>query len=109
MSLNPRTFLPSLKKLFFAFGGIKCASSKKAFFTNEAWHEAQLILREVRPGYYSDPKDFPLYFEKVQDSNGLLLYRCIRGTNSLEGGVHQNLIAKFSHFNLHKVLLQLAA
>ncbi|KAK9483501.1 hypothetical protein V1527DRAFT_265040 [Lipomyces starkeyi] len=25
-------------------------------------------------------------------------YHCIRGTNYLEGGVHQNLIAKFSHF-----------
>ncbi|KAK9482537.1 hypothetical protein V1527DRAFT_454953 [Lipomyces starkeyi] len=60
-----------LKKLFFAFGGIKCASSKEVFFTNEAWHEAQLILWEVRQGYYSDPKDFPLYFE-----------------NFLEGGVH---------------------
>jgi hypothetical protein len=30
---------------------------------------------------------------------GLPIYRCIRGTNSLEGGVHQNVIRFFGSFN----------
>ena len=32
------------------------------------------------------------------DKNNLPMYRCSRGTNSLEGGVHQNIIRKFGSF-----------
>lgn len=33
-----------------------------------------------------------------KDRDGLPLYRCCRGTNSLEGGIHQNIIRKFGSF-----------
>ena len=34
----------------------------------------------------------------MKDKFCLTLYRCVRGTNSLQGGVHQNLIRKFGSF-----------
>ena len=47
----------------------------------------------------SDPTDVPLYYSSKRDENGLPIYRCIRGTNSLEGGVHQNIIRFFGSVN----------
>ena len=35
-----------------------------------------------------------------KDRDGLSLYRCCRGTNDVEGGVHQNLIRYFESFNV---------
>ncbi|KAG6369372.1 hypothetical protein JVT61DRAFT_14979 [Boletus reticuloceps] len=49
-------------------------------------------------GYYSDPPGVELYFKMGEDRNGLTLYRC-RGTNSVEGNVHQNIIRKYDSFN----------
>ena len=41
-----------------------------------------------------------MYFEARKDKNGLTLYHCCRGTNDVEGGVHQNLIRQFTSFNV---------
>lgn len=50
-------------------------------------------------GYALDPPGVQLYIEIGKlDNLQLTLYRCIRGTNSLEGGVYQNLNRKFGLF-----------
>ncbi|KAG2203816.1 hypothetical protein INT45_001097, partial [Circinella minor] len=38
------------------------------------------------------------------DRDGLPLYRCCRGTNSLEGGIYQNVIHKFGSFGASPAL-----
>lgn len=61
--------------------------------------EALSVLKTVELGHASDPPGVQLYFKTGRkDKFGLTLYRCVRGTNSLEGGVHQNLIRKFGSF-----------
>ena len=58
------------------------------------------ILEHICKGYYSDPPDVALYFVVGKDNNSLLLYRCCHGTNDVEGGVHQNLIHRFTSFSV---------
>ena len=53
-----------------------------------------------RAGHVSDPPGFLFYFEMGKDKLGLSIYRCSRGTkvNSVEDGIHQNIIRKFGSF-----------
>jgi hypothetical protein len=46
------------------------------------------LLRTAELGFLSDPPGIPLYYKMGIDRDGLTIYRCIRGTNSVEGGVH---------------------
>ena len=44
-------------------------------------------------------------FKMGNDRDGLTLYRyCRHGTNSLEGGIHQNVIRKFGSFGVSPAL-----
>lgn len=40
-----------------------------------------------------------LYTEKGVDRHGLMRYHCVRGTNSVEGSVHMNIVRKFASYN----------
>lgn len=78
---------------------MKCSRSGRTLFDSLAWKQAPSILKTVQLGHVSDPPGVQLYYKtKRLDRYGLTVYRCIRGTNSLEGGVHQNLIRKFGSF-----------
>ncbi|CEP15283.1 hypothetical protein [Parasitella parasitica] len=71
----PDELMPLLKRLFEDYGPI--------------------VLGRV-----SDPEDIPLYtLYGYDNSGGLAKYHCCRGTNSLEGGVHSNIVKKFSSIN----------
>lgn len=61
-----------------------------------AWKIAKNILELVRNGYVSDVPGVALYILLGFDAKagGLPIYRCIRGTNMVEGGVHTHLRAK---------------
>jgi hypothetical protein len=47
----------------------------------------------------SDPVGEPLYFFIRNGKNGLPIYRCLCGTNSVEGGVHNPIHRKFGALN----------
>lgn len=96
---SPKDLLPVLKSLFLSFGPLKCSKSARTLFDKIAWKQALSVLKTVELGHASDPPGVQMYFKTgKKDKFGLQLYRCIRGTNSLEGGVHQNLIRKFGSF-----------
>ncbi|KAG6379505.1 hypothetical protein JVT61DRAFT_9996 [Boletus reticuloceps] len=82
------------------YGPLQDTTTGQPLFNDKAWDVTKNILEHVRKGYYSDPPDVPLYFEVGKDAHGLTLYRCCRGTNNVEGGVHQNLICCFTSFNV---------
>ncbi|KAG0702960.1 hypothetical protein DFH29DRAFT_998915 [Suillus ampliporus] len=82
------------------YGPLKDATTGQLLFNDKAWEVTKNILEHIRNGYYSDPPDIPLYFEIGKDKDGLILYRCCRGTNDVENGVHQNLIRRFTLFNV---------
>lgn len=96
----PEILLPRVSAVIKTFGSLKDATTKQPLFNERACEITQNILENVRRGYYSDPPNVQLYYETGHDKHGLTLYRCCRGTNDVEGGIHQNLIRRFTSFNI---------
>ena len=95
----PSTILQDVYNLLITFGPLKCTSSNHPLFDTQAWKDARNLLQLIGKGYLSDPPGVSLYIFRRRDENGLAVYHCLRGTNSLEGGVHQNLKRHFGAFN----------
>ena len=89
----------NLKELFDCWGPIKCTVTGQALFSEETWKKAQGVLHDVKKGWISDPSAIPLYTVNGCDKNGLTLFHCIRGTNSVEGGVHNSIRKNFGSLN----------
>ncbi|KAJ7197452.1 hypothetical protein GGX14DRAFT_574233 [Mycena pura] len=91
----PEVLYPLVHRLFMLYGPLKDAKTGLPLFNAAAWKIAKNILELIRNGYVSDVPGVVLYycigFDKV---SGLPIYRCIRGTNMVEGGVHTHLLAK---------------
>ncbi|KAI1787068.1 hypothetical protein LXA43DRAFT_1098652 [Ganoderma leucocontextum] len=96
----PEVLLPRVTAVLKTFGPLKDAQTGLPLFNHAAWDVTKNILENIRLGYYSDPPGVQLYYEVGEDRHGLTLYRCCRGTNSVEGGVHQSLIHRFTSFNV---------
>lgn len=71
-------------------------SRTRRLFNKAAWHTAKDILNLIQNGYLSDPPGIALYYTIGTDAKAgnLPLYRCVRGTNWTEGGVHRHLRPK---------------
>lgn len=52
----------------------------------------------IKNGCLSDPPGLQLYYEIGPDSDGLMMYRCVRGTNDVEGH-HSHLASRFAKVN----------
>ncbi|KAG2217078.1 hypothetical protein INT45_013105 [Circinella minor] len=89
---------PVVKKVFDTYRYLRCAKTGRTLFDDEAWRQSENVLNTIQLGHVSDPPGISFYFEIGKDKNNLPLYRCSRGTNSLEGEVHQNIIRKFMSF-----------
>ncbi|THH17937.1 hypothetical protein EUX98_g9038 [Antrodiella citrinella] len=81
------------------YGPLKDASTGQPVFNDSCWKKAENVLENIRMGFYSDPLQIPLYQVNRKDKDGLPIYKCVRGTNGVEGGVHQNVIRRFAPFN----------
>ena len=94
--------IPAPKKLrhlvscvFRTYGPLVDPRTKKPLFTSDNWKTAKHILDLIQNGYLSDPPEIPLYTVVGLDKkSGLPLYRCARGTNATEGGVHKHIRAR---------------
>jgi hypothetical protein len=92
--------LPALKRLFEGYGPSLCKDSGQTLFDHTAREMANHILKSVQLGHVSDLAGGPsLYVVKGIDKNGLTMYRCCRGTSSVEGAVHMNIIRKLASYN----------
>lgn len=89
----PEQLYPAVKKVFDTYGPLQDAKTGLPLFNNACWHAVKNALKVVRNGQLSDPPGIPLYYVVALDhkENNLPIYRCIRGTNFVEGGVHQNI------------------
>jgi hypothetical protein len=89
----PEKLAADLEILFNSFKNV-CDSVDQAnsrgsrFFSEEAQETANTLLETVRLGFLSDPPGISRYYIRGKDRDGLILYRTVRGTNSVEGGVH---------------------
>ncbi|CAK5264360.1 unnamed protein product [Mycena citricolor] len=86
------TLYKRLLILFRSYQDIICstqkAGSQNVFFPPVAKEMADRLLETARLGFLSDPPNIPLYYIMGTDRDGLTVYRTVRGTNSVEGGVH---------------------
>ncbi|KAF5342768.1 hypothetical protein D9758_017029 [Tetrapyrgos nigripes] len=89
---------PILKEFFDCWGNVICSVRKIPLFNEESWKKAHAVLQDVQRGWLSDPSSIPLYVYDGQQE-GLTLYRCLRGTNSVEGGVHNPIHRLFAALN----------
>ncbi|KAJ7586925.1 hypothetical protein C8J56DRAFT_1051224 [Mycena floridula] len=90
----PEQLYPLVEQVFRTYGPLKDSKSGLPLFNSTAWGVAKNILELVRKGHLSDPPGICLYFQTGIDSKagGLPIYRCFRGTNNTEGGVHRHII-----------------
>ena len=88
-----------LEEFFNAWGPVKCSVTGQCLFSEDSWKKARAVLHDVKMGWLSDPQGIPLYTLHGFDQNGLALYHCIRGTNSVEGGVHNPIRRNFASLN----------
>lgn len=95
----PDKLYPVVNELFETMGPSVCSRTGNKLFDEQTRKVARNVLEYIRKGYVSDPIGIPLYYKMGVDSYGLTIYRCARGTNSVEGSVHQNIIRKFASFN----------
>ena len=68
------------------YGHLLDAKTKQPLLRAEAWEAAKRLRVHIEAGCLSDPPGVALYFEAGKDSaTGCSLFRCVRGTNDLEG------------------------
>lgn len=88
----PEQLYPAVAEVFKSWGALKDAKTGLPLFNKNAWKTAKHILEMIYGGFLSDPPGIPLYSEMgIGATTGLMIYRCFRGTNSVEGGVHNQL------------------
>ncbi|SGY55064.1 BQ5605_C006g03957 [Microbotryum silenes-dioicae] len=98
----PSILEPLVREVFEKFGPLIDAKSKQPLFNKAAHEAAKRCLEAIWKGQVSDPVGIELYTDlgpcggpdgKADD--GVRLYSCQRGTNSLEEGIHRNLRQRF--------------
>ncbi|KAF8994516.1 hypothetical protein BDZ89DRAFT_1179623 [Hymenopellis radicata] len=94
----PDVLVPRLKLLFNAWQDVACAvqPSRGCFFSDEAKKQAAQLLQVAELGLISDPVGARLYYLQGKDRDGLNVYRTIRGTNGIEGGIHTHINRTFA-------------
>ena len=90
---------PRVEQVFRTFGPLKDATTNQPLFNQASFKTAKNILENIRLGYYSDPVGIKLYMVIREDRKGLPIYRCLRGTNGIEGGIHMNIVKWFGSYN----------
>jgi hypothetical protein len=95
----PEIIVPRLQLLFDGYKNLICSSKQnqlkeqtgQTFFSKDACDMATRLINTARLGFLSDPVGVSLYYRMGIDKDGLTIYRTIRGTNSVEGGVHMTI------------------
>ncbi|KAJ7739783.1 hypothetical protein DFH07DRAFT_778607 [Mycena maculata] len=91
----PEVLEPILDTLFKTHANVRCSRKKIKLFNAECHKAAKLMIEDVQKGWVSDPPGVALYNRLQTDDKGLDIWHCIRGTNSLEGSVHNPVRSRF--------------
>lgn len=86
----PEQLFDIVSALFRDYGPLKDGQTGIPLFNAQAWKTVKNVLELIKKGYISDPPGVPLYYIiGVCSKTNLPIYRCWRGTNFTEGGVHR--------------------
>ncbi|SCZ97941.1 BZ3500_MvSof-1268-A1-R1_Chr3-3g06472 [Microbotryum saponariae] len=93
----PSVLEPLIREVFDKFGALIDAKTTQPLFNKAAHEAAKRCLEAIRKGQASDPVGIELYTDRGpcggpdgKADDGVRVYSCQRGTNSLEGGIHRN-------------------
>ena len=92
----PAIVVPHLQLLFDGYKNLICSNKqnqfeeqpRQVFFSKDACDMAAQLIETAQLGFLSDPVGVSLYYQMGIDKDGLMIYRTIWGTNSVEGGAH---------------------
>ncbi|KAJ3508637.1 hypothetical protein NMY22_g16549 [Coprinellus aureogranulatus] len=95
----PSVLVAAIEHVYSVFANARDGKTNEVLFTPAVWDKAKALLELARQGYYSDLPDVPLYEKAGVDQYGLQKWRCLRGTNNVEGGPHGDIYRKFGALN----------
>ncbi|CAM9945330.1 unnamed protein product, partial [Sphacelaria rigidula] len=82
----PAELVKRFDLLHRVYGNVIDKKTKQPLLRPEAWEAVKRLRQHIIAGSISDPTGVPLYFETGKDpETGAPQYRCVRGTNDLEG------------------------
>lgn len=98
----PSILVPAIEHVYNMFRDAVDLKTGAPLFTPQFQAKANAVLDLARQGYLSDIEGIPMYEKGKVDKFGLQTWKCIRGTNKVEGGPHSDIYRKFSalHGNL---------
>ena len=96
---SPSVLVPAISHIFTTFGNALDAKTGVPLFTKQAWEKSKAVLELARQGYLSDNPGIVLYEKAGVDKYGLQKWKCLRGTNNVEGGPHGDIYWKFGALN----------
>lgn len=96
---SPSVLVAAIEHVYSVFENTKDAKTGEVLFTPLVREKAKSLLDLAREGYFSDLEDVPMYEKAGIDKYGLQKWRCLRGTNNVEGGPHGDIYRKFGALN----------
>jgi hypothetical protein len=102
----PSVLVPTLQHVFDMFRDAVDAKTSTQLFTPDFIAKLDALLHLARQGYLSDT-DIPMYERAGVDKYGLQKWRCIHGTNKVEGGPHGDIYWKFGALHGKVLFLRL--
>lgn len=96
---SPSVLVPAMEHVFNVFANSRDAKTNQVLFTPAVWEKANAMLELARQGYFSDVPGIPMYKKAGTDKLGLDKFKCLRGTNNIEGGPHGDIYRKFGALN----------
>ena len=85
----------SIQHVYDMFKDAVDAKTGTPLFTEPFRIKANAVLELARQGYLSDIDGVLMYEKAGIDVYGLQKWKCVRGTNNVEGGPHGDIYRKF--------------
>lgn len=114
----PSVLVIAIQHVYDMFKDSIDAKTQVPLFTEPVKIKANAVLELARQGYLSDIEGVQMYEKAGIDAYGLQKWKCIRGTNNVEGGPHGDIYRKFgalhgkiffSHFCMYLYCLSFLA
>jgi len=91
----PSVLVSAIDYVYAMFRDAVDAKTGVPLFTPAFIAKANAVRDLARQGYLSDVADIPMYESAGFDKYGLQIWKCVRGTNKVEGGPHGDIYRKF--------------
>ena len=92
---SPSILVAAIEHVYQMFEHAVDAKTGAPLFTEQLRAKADAVLELAREGYLSDVIDVPMYEKAGVDRYGMQKWKCLRGTNNVEGGPHGDIYRKF--------------